>query len=129
MIIADGPRKDKGDRALEQWVQEESVRVAQEIVQRLSPAVRQAMMTLDAMESGTQALMQRTGRHITEALMADPVVESSGVCRACASPLRQVDRQRARGIIGIFGDYDWARPYLVCPHGHGSEAPQDRVLK
>jgi len=31
MIIADGSHKDKGDRTLEQWVQEESVRVAQEI--------------------------------------------------------------------------------------------------
>lgn len=129
MIIPDGSHKDKGDRTLEQWVQEESVMVAKEILQRIPPAVRQAMTTLDAIETGTQSLMRRIGRHITEALMAAPVPESFGVCRECASPLRQVDSRRARGTSGIFGDYDWKRPYLVCPQGHGSDAPQDRVLK
>jgi len=87
------------------------------------------MTTLETIETSTQALMQRMGRHITEALMEAPLSESSGVCRECASPLRRVDGRRARAILGIFGDYDWARPYLVCPQGHGSEAPQDRVLK
>ena len=69
MIIEDDSLKDKGNRALEQWVHEESVLVATELLHRLSPAVRQAMTTLDAIETGTQSLMRRIGRHITEVLM------------------------------------------------------------
>lgn len=129
MVIADGSHIDKGDRTLEQWVQEESVMVAMESLPRIPLAVRQAMTTLDTIETGTQSLMRRIGRHITEVLMEAPVPESSSVCRECASPLRQVDSRRARSTLEIFCDYDWERPYLVCPQGHGSEAPQDRVLK
>ncbi len=129
MIIADVSHVDKGDRTLEQWVQDESVVVAMEILRRIPPAVRQAMTTLDAIETGTQSLMRRIGRHITEALMEAPAPESSGVCRECASPLRQVDSRRARSTTGIFGDYYWERPYMVCPQGHGSEAAHDRMLK
>lgn len=129
MIVTEGSGKGKGDHTLGEWVQVESARVATEIVQRLSPAVRQAMTTLEAIETGTQALTQSIGRQITEAFMGAQVPESVGVCRECGSPLRQVDRHRARAITGIFGDYAWSRPYMVCPQGHGSEAPQDRVLK
>ncbi len=99
MIIADGFHLDKGDRTLEQWVQEERVMVAREILRRIPPAVRQAMTTLDAIETGTQSLMRRIGRHITEALMEAPVPESSSVCRECASPLRQVDSRRSDTLI------------------------------
>ena len=128
MIVADA-RKNKGDRTLEQWVQEESAMVAQAILHRLPPAVRQAMTTLEAIETGAQALMQSIGRHITEALMVSPVPASLGVCRDCGQSLRQVDAQRSRMITGIFGDYQWSRPYGVCPQGHGSAAPQDQVLQ
>lgn len=129
MILADDLGNDKGNRALAEWVQGESARVASEILQRIPPAVRQAMTTLEAIETDTQTLMQHIGRRITEVLMGAQVPEAVGVCRECASPLRQVDLHRSRGITGIFGDYDWSRPYMVCPKGHGSEAPQDRVLK
>ncbi len=40
-----------------------------------------------------------------------------------SSPLQQVDRRRARRILGIFSDDDGDRSYWVCPQGHGSEAP------
>lgn len=56
MIIADGPRKDKWERTSEEWVQEESAVVAKEILQRVPPAVRLVMTTLDAIGTGTQAL-------------------------------------------------------------------------
>ena len=129
MIIADSQREGKEKRTITEWVQEESAVVVQTILQRLSPAVRQAMTTLDAIETGTQILTQSIGRQITEALMVSPVPDAVGVCRECGAPLRQVALHRSRHITGIFGDYDWARPYMVCPQGHGSEALQDRVLK
>ena len=129
MIIPDDVREDKGDRTLEQWIDEESVRVAQEILGCLSPAVRQAMTTLDTIETSIQALMQRVGCHLTEALLEASRSAPAAVCRECGSPLRRVDGRRPRAILGIFGPYVWARPYLVCSQGHGSEAPQDRVLK
>ncbi len=129
MILAEDWWNDKGDRALAEWVQGESARAASEILQRIPPAVPQAMTTLEAIETGTQALMQNMGRRITEVLMGAQVPDAVGVCRECESSLRQVDLHRSRSITGIFGDYDWSRPYMVCPKGHGSEAPQDRVLK
>ena len=61
--------------------------------------------------------------------MAAPVSAPLGVCRDCEQPLRRVDAHRPRSITGIFGDYPWTRPYAVCPHGHGSAAPQDQVLQ
>jgi len=67
MIIADGQYEGKENRTITEWVQEESAVVVQEILQRLSPAVRQAMTTLEAIETGTQTLTQSIG--ITEALM------------------------------------------------------------
>ncbi len=129
MIIADGQPESKENCTIAEWVQAETAGIVEEILQRLTPAVRQAMTTLEAIETGTQALTQSIGRHITESLMSAPVLDSLGICRECASPLRSVDSHRARGLIGIFGQYDWERPYLVCPQGHGSEAPQDRVLQ
>ncbi len=126
MIVTDGLRKDK---RLEAWVQEESERIATEILQRIPPAVRQTMTTLDAIETSAQVLTQRIGQRLTEALMDAAVPEPVGACRECRAPLRQVDRHRTRRITGIFGDYDWARPYLVCPNGHGSAVPHDRVLQ
>lgn len=129
MIVAEGTRKDKADRALEEWVQVESARVATEILQRIPPAARQAMTTLEAIETGMQTLTQNIGRQITQALMGAGTPEAVGVCRECDALLRQVALHRARSITGIFGDYEWDRPYMVCPKGHGSEAPHDRVLK
>jgi len=129
IIIADGQYEGKENRTITEWVQEESAGVVQEILQRLSPAVRQAMTTLEAIETGTQTLTQSIGRQITKALMVSPISESWGVCRECGRPLRLVDAHRPRSITGIFGDYQWTRPYAVCPQGHGSEAPQDRVLQ
>ena len=69
MILAEDWWNDKGDRALAEWVQDESARVANKILQRIPPAVRQAMTTLEAIETGTQTLMQNMGRRMTEVLM------------------------------------------------------------
>ena len=129
MIVANHDRQCKIDPALEAWIQEESAAMATNILDRMPPAVRQAMNTLDAMEAGTQALMMAIGRQITEALMALPASTAVGVCRECGRPLRQVDAHRPLTLLGIFGRYAWSRPYGVCPQGHGSAAPQDQVLK
>ena len=86
MIIANRDRQCKID--LEAWIQEESAAMATNILDRMPPAVRQAMKTLDAMEAGTQALMMAIGRQITETLMALPASTAVGVCRECGRPLR-----------------------------------------
>ena len=129
MMIADSQHTSKDNHTITEWVLKESAVAAQEILQRVTPAVRQAMTTLEAIETGTQTLMQSIGRQITEALMAVPVPASLGVCRDCEQPLRRVDAHRPRSITGIVGDYHWTRPYAVCPQGHGSAAPQDQVLQ
>jgi len=129
MIVANGADKCKADVAIEEWVHEEGPTIVANILERMPPAVRQAMTTLDAMESGTQALMMAIGRTMTETLMALPEPMLVGVCRECGRKLRQVDTDRPLTILGIFGTYAWARPYGVCPQGHGSAAPQDQVLK
>ncbi len=111
------------DPAIEAWVYETGPTIAADILDRMPPAVRQAMTTLDVMESGPQTLMMALGRKITETLMARPEPSLVGVCRACGRKLRKVDAHRPLTILGIFGTYDWSRPYGVCPQGHGSVAP------
>lgn len=81
------------------------------------------MTTLDTMETGTQTLMQRLGRPVTEVLMEAPLSEFSGVSRAWTSPWGQVDRRHTRRILGIFEDFNGA-----CRRRHGSEALQDPML-
>lgn len=76
--------------SLEQWGQEERVRVAIEIVRRIPLAVQQATTTLDAIETRTQSLMRRIGRPITEALMEAPVPEFSVFCQV-------------KSLLGAFG--------------------------
>ena len=129
MIVANRADKCKIDRAMKEWVHQEAPTIVADILERMPPAVRQAMTTLDAMESGTHALVMAIGRTITETLIALPEPPPLGVCRECGHKLRQVDADRPLTILGIFGTYDWARPYGVCPQGHGSAAPQDQVFK
>lgn len=128
MIVAESHCNDKNYRAIMEWAQTEGAQIAEEVVRRLPPAVRQAMTSLDEIETGIHVLTQLIGRHVTEVLGTATGPTSLGVCRECGHALRLVDARRALTITGIFGDYHWARPYGVCPQGHGSEAPQDRVL-
>jgi hypothetical protein len=45
MIIADSQREGQDKRPITEWVQAESAVSVQEILQRMAPAVRQAMTT------------------------------------------------------------------------------------
>lgn len=129
MIVEPNPQCNPNDDVLAEWVCAESAAVAREVLQRMPPAVRQAMTTLDAIESGIHRLIQHIGQQVTEALIAPQERPALGVCRECGHALRLVDARRPLKIGGIFGTYHLARPYAVCPQGHGSDAPHDRALQ
>ncbi|PSR30628.1 MAG: hypothetical protein C7B46_17770 [Sulfobacillus benefaciens] len=52
MIVAESNCDGKNYRAIMEWAQTEGPRIAEEVVQRLPPAVRQAMTSLDEIETG-----------------------------------------------------------------------------
>lgn len=129
MIIAESSSENSnGVAVLAEWVRTEGLGVALDLFHRMPPAVRQAMPTLSDMESGIQRLTQVIGQQIVTTLMASPNGPGLGHCGECGQALRLVDARRPRQIFGIFGPYPFARPYAVCPQGHGSDAPNDRTL-
>ncbi len=64
MIVANSAGQCKMDPAIEAWIHEEGPTMAADILDRMPPAIRQAMTTLDVMESGMQALMMAIGRGV-----------------------------------------------------------------
>ena len=111
------------------WIDEVSQSVATGLMDQMTPAVRQALMTLEAMEAGVQAVMTAIGQAVVQRLIEATPVRAIGRCGECGSRLRLVDARRPRIQTGIFGDYTIARAYYVCPAGHGTEVPLDRQLR
>ena len=130
MIVAERSEKSKctPEFTARQWAQEQGRTVVPVLLDQLPPAVRQAWGTLEDMERGTRSLLQCLGQQFMEQMLTTIAPRPMGLCQRCGAPLRTVEPERERGVLGVFGEYPLQRAYGVCPQGHGSDVPVDRQL-
>ena len=120
------PRKPEMSPVVRQWINTIVPQIVGHVMDHLPAAVRETLTSLEAIESGIQCLTRCIGQQVTETWMTEQPRVPLGTCRECGTPLRAVGN-RERLILGVFGDYRVDRVYGVCPQGHGSDVPQDRV--
>ena len=86
---------------------------------------------LDGIEQRLQDLSRRVLGEVVEAVVTTIATGTAAVrpaCPHCQQSMRLVDRQRARHVQGLVGDYTLVRPYFVCERCHQGQAPLDERL-
>ncbi len=128
LVEQSAARKHQIMQDMGKWAESCGPEIVSAILECLPPAVRPALTTLEEIEAGLQSFLHVIGRYLTESFIAARASERSGICRECGVSWRMVEARRARTIFGVFGSYQWERRYDVCPHGQGSDVPEDRAL-
>lgn len=76
-------------------------------------------------EAAIQAALAPVGTALLAAGAALTAADGAPpVCATCGAPGRRVD-VRSRTVLSWWGPCAVARPYVVCPAGHGGWAPAD----
>lgn len=86
---------------------------------------------MDAMEQSVQALLRLLGGTIMGTLVEASVLRRERTqpsCPHCGRPMRLVEQRRRREMIGLVGDFAFARPYYQCRACGGGTAPDDDRL-
>ena len=102
------------------------------LLDRIPPAIKAEVTTLDAVETVTRKITQTLGNAMaqgwTQEIVQTAEPTSPPSCSVCATTLRRIG-PRSLTKLGFFGTYTWSRIYYVCPQGHGGIAPMDAVLQ
>ncbi len=96
---------------------------------------RNAQQLLEGDLDSIEGLVQVMGRSILGAVVQEAVkciaeacCDEHPVCPKCKGPMRPVDYQRPRKLVGLVGDYDLARAYYFCDVCDVGLAPLDERL-
>lgn len=84
-----------------------------------------------AVERRLRQVLRQVGGVIVSGVLNQRAQGPDGMaarCPACGRRLRLVGRERERAVLGLVGEYRFARPASHCASGHGGYAPLDAVL-
>ena len=84
-----------------------------------------------AVERRLQLVLRQVGSHIVSGVLQQRAQGPEGeaaACPACGRRLHLVGRERERTVLGLVGEYRFARPTFYCAACHGGHAPLDAVL-
>jgi hypothetical protein len=84
-----------------------------------------------AVERGVQQVLRQVGGVVVSGVLQQRAQGAAGEaagCPRCGRRLQVVGRARQRTVVGLVGEYRFARPTLHCASCHAGHAPLDAAL-
>jgi hypothetical protein len=84
-----------------------------------------------AVEQRLQQVFRQVGSVVVSSILQQRAQGAEGettACPACGRRLHLVGRERERSVLGLVGEYRFARPTFHCATCHAGHAPLDAVL-
>lgn len=101
------------------------------LLRQVPPSLKAQVTTVEMIEAVTHQITQTVGNNLAQEWIRETVQTLEPMtppwCSCCDQTLRKVG-PRSLTKLGIFGPYQWARAYYVCPAGYGGMAPTDVML-